>query len=145
MTTPKNDKRPSEIEYQRRSFREIWLPLILALSILGGLGILAIVLMAVPETSAGASKWSHISVLYLVSILCLCNLIPLAILGGLVYLMRKAPGGVTDLSHSLQDKAESLSQSALNLSNKLAKPVISTSSKAASLNKLFRRGKKPEA
>jgi hypothetical protein len=145
MTSPSPAKRPAEQEYKRRSFLEIWLPMIIGLTILGGLGILAIVLMVIPDTSDGATKWSHLSTLYLVSILCVCNLVPLAILGGMVYLMRKAPSGVINLGNNFQDKANQLSAWSRKLSDKLAKPVISTSSKAASLGSLFRRRKKPGA
>ncbi|HZU86170.1 MAG TPA: hypothetical protein VFF78_01730 [Anaerolineaceae bacterium] len=145
MTIPPPAKRPSEIAYRRKSFREIWLPMIIALSILGGLGILSIVLMAVPETSDSASKWSHLSTLYLVSILCLCNMVPLVILGGMVYLMTKTPGGVINLGNKLQDKAEQMSSGARKISDKLAEPVISAGSKAASVSRFFRRGQKPKA
>ncbi len=145
MSTPPIEERPAEIEYRKKSFLEVWLPIIIGLTILGGLGILSIVLMAGQGTSDGATKWSHISSLYLVSILCLCNLVPLTILGALVYFMRKAPGGVIDLTHKLQDKTEQLSAGARKVSDKVAKPIISASSKAASAGRLFRRGKKPEA
>jgi hypothetical protein len=109
-------------EHLRQVGLQIWLPLTIALAVILGLAVLAIVLTAADISPW--KQWADLSIIWLVFPLCLCNLVMIALLAGLVFVTYKAKGGLLPFMRKTQIKVEAASQTVQKLADKAVRPVI---------------------
>lgn len=126
--------------HRRETFRQITLPFLLAVLVMVGLAVLAIL-----GTSESASRWGSISLIYLICLGSIVALLFIALNAALVYMLIVIQRGLPPRTRQIQDYSALISQKVLDVSDKLAEPFIKTGSLAASLQTLRRAGKRTSA
>lgn len=137
MTIPpvpskKPDPSPTHI---RQSFWQILLPIWIIFAVYLALGIVAIVITA--GGSPVAPQWAALSGILVMIPLCICGLIPLAILGGSVFGMTKGLPAILVLMRKLQDLTEKILAFLRKIADKAAAPIIKTEKFAASVKSFW--------
>ncbi|HEX2980893.1 MAG TPA: hypothetical protein VHO48_11560 [Anaerolineaceae bacterium] len=110
-------------DHRRQAFWQIWLPIIL-----GGIVFIALTVLLIVTTSPGgtnAEHWANISAIWLLIPSIILNVVELALLAGLIYLMTRAIKGMPGLGQKVQYFADRMAIIARNLSDKAASPVLS--------------------
>jgi hypothetical protein len=145
MNTERVFVTPSQLtavrDHRRQTFWQILFPVILA-----GVIVIAVTVFMIVSSSNPSSmldtRWANISLIWLLIPSIALSLIPLALLGGLVFLMVKALNGLPKLGARAQYYAVSASQITRNISDKISSPVIGVKGIWAGLHNLVNQIRK---
>ncbi len=132
-----------ERDHRRQAFWQIYLPAFLGAAVFIALCVWAVLYtigyVPVPGLASQQSAAAGTAVIWIILPTCLGNLIPIAILGGSVYLMSRGIRGLPRQAHRAQDGMWRLSALARRLSDRIASPVMDVASAKAAWDRLWDR------
>ena len=132
---PRIQRNPITHERHRREvFRQITLPLIIALVVIA-----VLVGLTVTASAAGASRWADISLIWLIMPVLVVSLIFLILLSGITYGLIRLIGVLPRYALQVQDFFVLLHFQIARLNDKITQPVIKLHATSASVKSLLRR------
>jgi hypothetical protein len=144
-----SDSQPSrsgdapERAHRRQAFWQIYVPAFLGAAAFIALCVWVVLYTIgyVPQTGLAdqQSPPAKIAVIWILLPTCFGSLIPIGILGGLVYLSGRGIRGLPKAAHKAQSAAWRMSDMAKSASDKIAQPVISVDSAKAGVDRIWHR------
>jgi hypothetical protein len=140
---PSQSAENPERHARRQAFWQIYLPAFLGAAVFIALCVWAALFtigyVPVPNLADQQSPAAEVAVIWILLPTCLGSLIPMALLGGMVYLLGHGIRGLPRQAHRAQDAVWRLSAFVQRMADKVAEPVIKVDSAKAGLDSLLDR------
>lgn len=130
-------KSVSYLRHQRQRFWQIWLPLIFFMLIILGVAVLMVLTVTGVNTGINVSQYGDVSLIWILLPLILLAVIIAAVLFGFVFLNTKILKNMPKYAHPVQNTVFMISEKIINLSKKVAQPIISIKSIGAGVSTVF--------
>ncbi len=132
-----------ERDHRRQAFWQIYLPAFLGAAAFIALCVWAVLYtigyVPVPGLASQQSAAAGVATIWILLPTCLGSLIPIAILGGSVYLMSRSIRGLPRQAHRAQDGMWRVAALARRVTDQIAKPVIGVASAKSGWDRLWDR------
>jgi hypothetical protein len=140
---PSHSAESFERDHRRQAFWQIYLPAFLGAAVFIALCVWAVLFTIgytpVPNLSDQQSPAAKVAVIWILLPTCLGSLIPMALLGGTVYLLGRGIRGLPRQAHRAQAAVWNLSALARRVADRIAQPVIGVTSAKAGLDRLLEK------